>query len=293
MALYEYEKVVKTQAQLELVGATIPDANSLLTDANRRLQESKHHWDAHRFSEAYHEDRKRAACVRCALPVRAQWEKAVRGLDTPVASPYAVSFYTLPKHWPMMAEIDKSSVGPNVLPGGDFEMVPERVQESWTQTPPVATLDDVEVAAERVVRVEGGQEGNAAISRGREAVRDVAGQIEGRQTRAGAAGANAGCPDEPEREFATGHTGADQRLGQHSGADHGVAGQLALLYDSAPGSEAAQAIRLTEATPWKKFTVYRRVPASGTINVTIAARPASARCTSTTSASSRASRRGR
>jgi hypothetical protein len=42
----------------------------------------------------------------------------------------------------------------------------------------------------------------------------------------------------------------------------------ALLYDSA-GTEAL-AIRLTDAMGWKKFTVYRRVPASGTIDVTIA-----------------------
>src|ERR1019366_2878495 len=42
----------------------------------------------------------------------------------------------------------------------------------------------------------------------------------------------------------------------------------ALFYDSAGGDPLA--IRWTDPTPWKKFTVYRRVPASGTINVTVA-----------------------
>ena len=41
-----------------------------------------------------------------------------------------------------------------------------------------------------------------------------------------------------------------------------------MVFDSAGGEPLA--IRLTNPTPWKKFTVYRRVPASGTINVTLA-----------------------
>ena len=42
----------------------------------------------------------------------------------------------------------------------------------------------------------------------------------------------------------------------------------ALFYDSAGGEPLA--VRLTEATPWKQFTLYRVVPSSGTINVTLA-----------------------
>src|SRR5205807_583624 len=42
----------------------------------------------------------------------------------------------------------------------------------------------------------------------------------------------------------------------------------ALFYDSAGGEPLG--IRLTEATPWKRFTLYRRVPSTGTINVTLA-----------------------
>src|SRR5207302_9341022 len=38
----------------------------------------------------------------------------------------------------------------------------------------------------------------------------------------------------------------------------------ALLYDTAGGEPLA--VRLTEATPWKQFTLYRIVPSSGTIN---------------------------
>src|SRR5260370_41837302 len=120
MAFYELEKVVKVQKQLEQLGAAVPDANALLMDSNRRLQKSKELWSARNFGEAYHEAQRALRPVRILM--RAQWEKAVRGLDTPVASPFAVSFYTLPKHWPFMEQVRKSTVGANQLRGGDFEL---------------------------------------------------------------------------------------------------------------------------------------------------------------------------
>jgi hypothetical protein len=41
-----------------------------------------------------------------------------------------------------------------------------------------------------------------------------------------------------------------------------------LFYDSAGGEPLA--IRLNDATPWKKLTLYRRVPETGQISVTLA-----------------------
>src|ERR1022692_4919317 len=146
MALYEYEKVVKVQAQLEQMNVTVPDANHLLEDSKRRLQKSKELWKARNFSEAYHEANRALRPVRILM--RAHWEKAVRGLDTSVASPYAVSFYTLPKHWQFMAQVKKSSTGANQLVGGDFEIVPERKQESWKESR--ESLDDVVMITDRV-----------------------------------------------------------------------------------------------------------------------------------------------
>jgi hypothetical protein len=42
----------------------------------------------------------------------------------------------------------------------------------------------------------------------------------------------------------------------------------ALLFDSIGGEPLA--VRLTEPTAWKKFTLYRRVPSSGDVSVTVA-----------------------
>ena len=47
-----------------------------------------------------------------AKELRAEWELAIRDLNaTPVASPYAVSYYTLPKHWAFVDQLRRTSAG--------------------------------------------------------------------------------------------------------------------------------------------------------------------------------------
>ena len=50
------------------------------------------------------------------------WRQATATLDTPTASPYAVSFFTLPKHYELATEIQHRRPGANVLPFGSFEL---------------------------------------------------------------------------------------------------------------------------------------------------------------------------
>jgi hypothetical protein len=297
MAFYEYEKVVKIQGQLEQMGATIPDANALLADSKRRLQKSKQLWNARNFSEAYHEAQRALRPVRILM--RAQWEKAVRGLDTPVASPFAVSFYTLPKHWEFMAQVRKSSVGVNLLRGGDFELVADRKQETWR--PDRQSLDDVELIAERVTelnvpRVEV-KELKPITKDSKKEEREME---EKKKENAKKTPPSTKAPELPVE----GKQCAMLQIKPHNGKTAPPAlertmmalispdvklppGTLvqvsgwvnipspitaspdgALMFDSAGGEPLA--IRLTDPTPWKKFSVFRRVPASGTINVTLA-----------------------
>jgi hypothetical protein len=290
MALYEYEKVVKVQQQLEQTNGTVPDANQLLADAKRRLQKSKDLWEARNFGEAYHEAQRALRPLRILM--RAQWEKAVRGLDTPVATPYAVSYYTLPKHWQMMAQLapGKVSVAPNQLRGGDFELVPERKQEAWR--PDKQTLDDVELIAERVSelnvpRVEikeskPGAKDQKEEKKEKEVKKAPPARefpIEGKQCAMLQIKPHAGkiAPAALERTMVA-LISPDVKLApgtyvQVSGwinipAPIAASPDGALMFDSAGGEPLA--IRLTSPTPWKKFTVYRRVPASGVINVTLA-----------------------
>src|SRR5581483_10212256 len=149
MALYELEKVLKIQDQLDKLSHTVTDARDLVQDAQNRLRAAKSYWDNRLFSESYREAQRGMRPLHILM--RAQWEQAVRGLDSPVSSPYAVSYYTLPRHWQFMDEITKTIPTANVLPGGDFEIIPQRVQESWKLEE--VTLDDVELLAIRVGEV--------------------------------------------------------------------------------------------------------------------------------------------
>ncbi len=72
----------------------------------------------------------------------AQWDQAIKGLDTPVASPYAVTFYTLPRHWLVMDEV--KLLGCNVQRVFRLAIsrsVPERTQDFWKVEE--KTIDDV------------------------------------------------------------------------------------------------------------------------------------------------------
>src|SRR5207302_404930 len=77
-----------------------------------------------------------AAAERALRPVRilmrAHWEEAVKPLGgVAVASPYAVSFYTLPRHWQFWDQVGNRQPANNVLTDGDFELPLDRVPEGW------------------------------------------------------------------------------------------------------------------------------------------------------------------
>src|SRR5262249_3954504 len=114
------------------------------------------YWDSRLFNEAYLESQRALRPLRILM--RGQWDLAVgeslgpkKGLDSPVSSPFAVSFFTLPHHWEFMDQVSKSVPAANVLPGGDFEVDPQHVQDTWRLEEP--RLDEVEMLAQRVSEV--------------------------------------------------------------------------------------------------------------------------------------------
>jgi hypothetical protein len=272
MALYEYEKVVKVHGDLERMGVTLHDGNSLLEDAKRRLLKSKEQWDARNFAEAYHEAERALRPVRILM--RAHWEKAVRGLDSPVSSPYAVSFYTLPRHWQFMAQKNGASVGANVLRGGDFELPSERKQDDWKKSE--ETLDNLEITLDRVSVLKvprtptpadkDKKSGPETPYEGRQCLMM---QIKprGEQPIPAALERTTLALASPAVKLPPG------TLVQISGwinipAPITASPDGVLVYDSAAGEPLA--MRWTEPTTWRKFTAYRRVPSTGIINLTLA-----------------------
>jgi hypothetical protein len=202
--------------------------------------------------------------------MRAQWDQAVKGLDSPVSSPYAVTYYSLPRHWPFMDEVKRAVVTANTLPGGDFEMIPERTQDSWNLEEKTLDDDKVTMSAQRVAEVKVPAKSGAPATTEQPKEGKQCALLEVRAKKAPA-------PFALERTFLALTSPAVRlqpgQLVQVSGwiripETITASADGALFYDSAGGEPLG--IRLTEATPWKKFTLYRRVPSTGTINVTLA-----------------------
>ncbi len=254
LAEVELQKVARVYAQLEQADHRLPDGQDRLARARQHLQLCAQQWNDGQYGEAYLEAQRAARPL--GILMRETWEKAAGDLDAPVASPYAVSYFTLPQHWQFASQLKQSATLGNALPHGDFEQAPDVPAESWTAQ--TITLDEVELAARRVAELP--HEGNQCL------------ELEIKPKRAEQA------PGALERTF----------LGIHSPAVRLQPGTLvrisgwvripspisasadgALMYDSAGGEPLA--IRLTgEIKKWKQFTWYRRVPASGAINVTLA-----------------------
>jgi hypothetical protein len=255
LAQEELSKVGRVQEQLVKLAHPLPDGEKLMEDAQKRSRASVDLFNKGNYREAYAEAQRALRPLRILM--RAQWEDAVKELQgLGVASPYAVSFYTLPRHWRFMAQVHEGRPGSNLLPNGDFELPPERTPEGWSLQE--TTLDAVTLVARRVT--DEPAEGKQCLML----------KIDPKNPQLPLSAAL-------ERTFLAINS-PNVRL--QPGSIVRISGRIripkpitasvdgALLYDSAGGEPLA--IRLTEPAPWKQFTLYRRVPASGMMNVTLA-----------------------
>jgi hypothetical protein len=169
LAVQELAKVAKVQEQLERIGQDLtdpelhkkcnvkpgdnilklPDADALMKDAYSRLKEAKSLYENHRFGDAYKQAQYALRPARILM--RAQWDRALIGLDSCIATPYLGSYYTLPRHWEFMKEVLALKPGKNVLVGGDFEAIPGKDGDGWRQSD--ATLDEVDLQVRYVAEL--------------------------------------------------------------------------------------------------------------------------------------------
>jgi hypothetical protein len=262
LAQAELEKVVRINGELEQAGHTVPESQKRFDEAKTYLQSAVKNYNSGRFTDAFNDSQRALRPVRILM--RKQWEEATQDLDTPVASPYAVSYFTLPRHWQFMDKINRCTPAANVLPGGDFETTPDQTAANW-QAQEEGRLDNVELIARRVT--DDPEQGKQCLML----------QIKPRDV-AGSDGKPLPPPVALERTFLAIHSPA---VKLHPGSLVQISGWVkipsaiaasadgVMLYDSAGGEPLA--LRLTgEQKKWKKFTLYRRVPASGTVSVTLA-----------------------
>lgn len=269
LAEVELEKVSKIETQLEQGGHTLPDGTALMADARRRLQTCDDFWKANDYARAYAEAERVLRPLRILM--RAQWEQAVRGLDSPVASPYAVSFFTLPRHWRFLEEVRQTSAAANQLPDGNFEkpqaalpksesrqenkQLPAALPESWLRQENI--LDEV-VTDMRI--------GPGMVKEGKQSLKL---EIKPKTPQTP--------PPALDRTFLALNSPAIRlqpgtlvRISAWVSIPTPISASTdgALFYDSAGGEPLG--VRLTGPTAWKRFTLYRRVPASGSVSVTLA-----------------------
>ncbi len=250
----ELAKVEKVNAELEQAGHRLADGAQLLAKAREYLTSCENHRKDGRHGDAYADAQRALRPLRILM--RAQWEQAVRPLSVPVSSPLAVSFFTLPRHWRFVDEVARLRPDANVLPDGDFELPPDRVPPNWL-VEEVPSLDAVVPVARRVA--EDAREGRQCLML----------QVSPKDP--------AAVPAVLERTFLAVHSpavklppGTKVRISAWMRVPADLKGTPdgAILYDSAGGEPLA--VRQATASGWKQYVLYREVPASGTINVTMA-----------------------
>ena len=121
LAVEQYNKCLATHKRiLEAGGPELIEAAELLQRARLMIDQAKQYADNRQYDVAYREARRALQPIRTLM--RADWERATASLDTPSASPYAISFYSLPKHWELAREVAESQLGANVFAHGGFEL---------------------------------------------------------------------------------------------------------------------------------------------------------------------------
>jgi hypothetical protein len=259
LAAIEIDKVEKVQDQLASLAPAIPDAKSLMDDARRRLQLASTHWDQADYRSAYRESLRAVRPIRILM--RAQWESASKSLGPdapPTASPYAVSFFTLPKHWKLRSELERCSLGSNALGDGDFERS-SQVPEGWQIRQGMP--DDLEAEA-RIAPNEPHDGRQCLMLQVRPKMMPANGQLPAalEPTYLGVSSPPVAYPP-----------GTLVRISGWIKLTQPVAASAdgALFFDTAGGEPLG--VRLTAPTgPWKHFTLYRRTPANGNVQLTAA-----------------------
>lgn len=205
----------------------------------------------HRLS--YEASQKSGEYIRQLM--RNHWDYTVKGLSSPVSSAYTLSYYSLPKYYEWLKVINQSQMTGNLLRDGDCETPAGAPPAGWTIKKD--TQDDVKLTEMRVA--ESPHEGNQCW------------KLSIMPKDANYA------PDALERTYLV---VSSPTVSLPAGTNVKLSGWYRipepirasadglLIYDSSGGEGLG--IRLYRSPAWKKIEVFRKVPASGQISLSIA-----------------------
>jgi hypothetical protein len=305
-AAVSYEKVLHVHQQLSALGTQLRDADELLLQAARFYEQARRHFSAELYDRAFQDAQRALRPLRVLM--HAHWRQATATLTCPTATPYAISFATLPRHWQLARLVHNARVGDNRLPNGDFELTslpvagtPVSALPGWSAR--FGTVDRVEAAA-GIVPVETIRDKPPAPTNpplppliglfkpsrlplttpgepppwnvGQGVLRL---EVRRRSDSALPNAPSTSPPAEPplERTFLAVDSpaiplppGSLVRISGTFRVPQPLTGSPdgLLFYDDAGGEPLA--VRLTHQPQWKRFHLYRRVPADGRIGLTVA-----------------------
>lgn len=151
LAAEEYEKTFAVHTKLTQMGVTVRGADKLFEQSTKFHEDARRNFAAELYDKAFADAQRALRPLRIIM--RDHWNQAVATLDIPTASPYAVSYFTLPKHWELFNEVQGCRPTQTVLAGGSFEVTTDIPKEGLTvdQLPGwsarFGTLDRIKVAA--------------------------------------------------------------------------------------------------------------------------------------------------
>ena len=120
-AVAQFNKTLITHKNIVAAGGPdVHEAADLLKESKCSVDRASLYTDNAQPEMAYREARRALRPLRVLQ--REHWRLATEKLDTPTASPYAVSFFTLPKHWELTRAIQQSRPGGNGLLHPGFEL---------------------------------------------------------------------------------------------------------------------------------------------------------------------------
>jgi hypothetical protein len=284
-------------------GPPVEEAADLFERAAAAMRRASLYTDNGQPDLAYREARRALRPLRVLM--RTDWQKAVESLDVPTASPYAVSVYSLPKHYELKNYIQNCRPGGNGLSHGGFELkekapaggaavssLPGWVARKTILDAVVGTASIVNSDTRLVADPDPGyaEQSPARYAPGRpvptaqDAVRAAPTPTLGNHVlqftivpkpdpdakpgeRPQALERSFLAVDSPPAEFPPG-TWVRIRFWAKLGTPVAASADGALVYDSVGGEPLA--VRLTQNGRWKQYHLYRQVPESGKINVTFA-----------------------
>jgi hypothetical protein len=257
LATHEKNKIMTVCRQLERVAPPIAGAQDLLNYTDDRLAVAAAYMRNQDYPNAYVEAQRALRPLRVLM--RLQWEQATAGQSTGTTSPYGLSYFTLPRNWELREALKHAVAGSNLLPWGGFEGQPDK---SWTTRQ--TTLDDVKMQSR--LSDEKAHEGKQFLELNVVPKPDPA-----------RPGSKPKAPEALERTLIAVDSpkvrvapGTIVRISGWIRIPQAITATAdgAMLYDSIGGEPLAA--RVTGATGWRKFELYRRVPSSGEVSVTLA-----------------------